>query len=129
MGCIWLIRKLIDPQAEFIFIPPHQPIPSGYEPFDIPNIRFTHHQGRCTFHTFIAEYNLKDPILERIASIIDEADTAQVVLVEPIASGLDVLCEGLRLISHSDEEAHLRGYWIYEALYAWLSQEHKRKTS
>ena len=122
MGCIWLIRRWIDPKAEFLFIPANtQSLPKGAEPFDIPGVRFSHYRGPCTFHTLLKEHGLKDPILARIASMIDEADIVQEVNVEPAAYGLDLLCRGLRRISRDDYEALERGILIYEALYAELS--------
>jgi hypothetical protein len=126
MGCAWLIQRFIDPQAEFLFIPSEQALlPEGYEPFDIPGVRLTHRRNHCTFHTMLQEYNLDDPILKRIASMIDEADVTQEVMVEPVAAGLDFICQGLRLISSDDHDAVERGKLIYEALYARLSTERK----
>src|SRR5687768_3460980 len=117
MGCAWLILRFIDPDAEFVFIPPGQTIFSeGYEPFDIPGVRLTHRRGHCTFHTMLREYKLIDPILEQIASIIDEADVAQEITLEPIASGLDFLCRGIHTISPDDYTAMERGRLIYDAL-------------
>ncbi|WKZ35087.1 MAG: chromate resistance protein [Anaerolineales bacterium] len=122
MACIWLIRRWIDPKAEFLFIPAGtESLPKGAEPFDIPGVRFSHYRGHCTFHTLLKEHGLKDPILIRIASIIDEADIVQEANVEPTAYGLDLLCRGLRRISRDDHEALERGMLIYEALYAELS--------
>lgn len=122
MACIWLIRRWIDPKAEFLFIPAGtKQMPKGAEPFDIPGTRFSHHRGHCTFHTLLKEHNLKDPVLARIASIIDEADIVQDVNVEPAAYGLDLLCRGLRRTSRDDYEALERGILVYEALYAELS--------
>ena len=124
IGCSWLIHRYIDPQAEFMFIPVgHTPIPEGYEPFDIPGVRLTHRHGHCTFHTMLQEYQLSDPVLQRIAQIIDEADVVQSVTVEPIATGLDFLCEGVRLISPNDQSAIESGRLLYEALYARLKAE------
>ena len=124
IGCSWLIHRFIDPQAEFRFIPVgHTPIPEGYEPFDIPGVRLTHRHGHCTFHTMLQEYQLNDPVLQRIAQIIDEADVVQSVTVEPIAAGLDFLCQGVRLISPDDQSAIESGRLLYEALYARLKAE------
>lgn len=124
IGCIWLIRRWIDPKAEFLFVPVGTTsLPNGAEPFDIPGARFSHYRGHCTFHTLLKEHGLKDPILLRIASIIDEADIVQEVNVEPAAYGLDLLCRGLRRISRDDHEALERGMLIYEALYAELSSQ------
>ena len=68
-------------------------------------------------------YKLDDPILARIARIVDEADTVQEVKVEPAAAGLDLICEGIRLISPNDQTAVDRGGEIYDALYARLAAE------
>ena len=122
MGCIWLIRRWIDPKAEFIFVPAGtKPLPKNAEPFDIPGTRYSHHGGHCTFHALLNENNPNDPILVHIANIIDEADIVQEVNVESAAAGLDLICRGLRRISHTDEEALEHGKLVYEALYAELS--------
>ena len=124
MACAWLIKRFIDPQAEFMFIPAgHKPLPDGAEPFDLPGVRLSHRRGHCTFHTMLREYDLKDPILHRIAQIVDEADVVQEVAVEPAAPGLDLICRGLRLTSPDDDVALERGALIYEALYAQLASE------
>ncbi len=124
IGCAWLIRKRIDPQAIFLFVPVGTyDLPNGAEPFDIPGARLSHHQGHCSFHAFVREYQLDDPILRRIARIIDEADTVQEVRVEPAAAGLDLICEGIRLTSPNDDTALEHGARVYDALYARLSLE------
>lgn len=124
IGCAWLIQRFIDPQPEFVFIPAgHKPFPEGYEPFDIPGVRLSHHQNHCTFYVLLREYQLDDPVLQRIAQMIDEADIAQEVMVEPVAAGLDFICQGIRRISRTDQEAIEQGRLIYEALYAQLSAE------
>jgi hypothetical protein len=124
MGCAWLIRRFVDAQAEFLFVPLGQgSLPEGAEPFDIPSVRLSHHGGHCTFATMLQVYGLADPILGRIARIIDEADTIQEVTLEPAASGLDLLCRGLRRISPDDQTALERGALLYEALYAQLASE------
>ncbi len=125
MACAWLIRKQIDPKAKFLFVPVGQTkdLPKGAEPYDIPGVRLSHHQGHCSFHTLLKEYKLDDPVLQRIARIIDEADTVQEVCVEPAAAGLDLICEGIRLISPDDDSALERGAMLYDALYARLATE------
>lgn len=124
MACAWLIRKHIDPQAEFVFVPAGtKPLPEGAEPFDIPGTRYSHYRGHCSFHTLLREHGLKDPILQRIAQIVDEADVVQEAQVEAIAPGLDAICRGLRRTSQNDWEALERGALVYEALYAELSAE------
>lgn len=123
IGCAWLIRRNIDPQAQFVFIPRGAAPPPDAEPFDIPGARFSHHGGHCSFHALVECHKLDDPVLHRIARIIDEADTVQAVSVEPAATGLDLICEGLRLISPNDQTALERGMLVYDALYARLSAE------
>jgi hypothetical protein len=124
MGCAWLIQKYIDPQAEFVFVPVGKtPLPEGAEPFDIPGVRLSHPWGHCTFYTMLREYDLADPVLQRIARIIDEADVVQEVMVEPVAPGLDLITRGIRLVSPDDHIALERGRLIYDALYAQLATE------
>ena len=137
MACAWLIRRFIDAEAEFLFVPAgSRPLPAGAEPFDIPGVRLSHHHGHCipgvrlshhhghcTFHTMLREYDLHDPVLQRIARIVDEADVVQEVAVEPVAPGLDLLCRGLRAISPDDQVALDRGALLYDALYAELARE------
>jgi hypothetical protein len=124
MACAWLIKKYLDAEAEFLFVPEgKKPLPEGAEPFDIPGARFSHHQGRCTFATLLAAHDLHDPVLERIARIVDEADIVQEVLLEPAAPGLDLLCRGVRRISPDDQEALDLARLLYDALYAQLASE------
>ncbi len=122
MACIWLIRRWIDGRARFIFIPRGKTqLPEGAEPFDIPGARYSHHHGHCTFHALLKEHHLDDPVLARIARMVDEADVLQEVALEPAAAGLDLICRGLQRTSQDDTEAMERGRLVYEALYAELS--------
>jgi hypothetical protein len=123
IGCAWLILREIDSKAQFVFVPRGSALPPDAEPFDIPDVRFSHHGGHCSFHAFVKHHKLEDSILHRIARIIDEADTVQAVSVEPTAAGLDLICEGLRLISPNDQAAIERGRLVYDALYARLAKE------
>jgi hypothetical protein len=126
MACAWLILRFIDADAEFTFIPAGQTsLPAGYEAFDIPGAHLAHRRGHCTFYTMLREYQLDDPILYRIASIIDEADVVQDVVVEPVAAGLDFLCRGIRRISADDYAALERGRLLYDALYAQLTVDNQ----
>jgi len=122
IACAWLIRRFIDTEAEFLFVPAGlKPLPEGAEPFDIPGVRLSHRRGRCSFSTFLREFELKDPILQHIARIVDEADVVQEVAVEPAALGLDLICRGLRRTSPDDLTALARGGLVYDALYAELA--------
>lgn len=124
MACAWLIRTRIDPDAQFLFIPESSSdLPPDAEPFDIPGVRLSHHGGHCSFYALLEAYQLRDPILARIARIVDEADVVHEVALEPSAPGLDLLCRGLRRISRDDDEALERGALVYDALYAQLGAE------
>jgi len=124
MGCAWLIRRFIDPMAEFSFVPAGtRPLPDDAEPFDIPGVRLSHRRGHCTFHTMLREYDLKDPVLQRLARVVDEADVVQEVAVEPVAPGLDLICRGIRQISADDLSAIEHGALVYDALYAQLDRD------
>lgn len=123
IGCAWLILREIDPKAQFVFVPRGAALTADAEPFDIPGVRFSHHGGHCSFHALVHEHKLSDPILHRIARIIDEADTVQPVNIEPVAPGLDLLCEGLRRISPDDATALERGRLLYDALYSMLAEK------
>ncbi|MGE5609772.1 MAG: chromate resistance protein ChrB domain-containing protein [Bacillota bacterium] len=124
MACAWLIRRHVDKKAEFLFIPEgQQTAPEGAEPFDLPGVRLSHHKGHCSFHAIVREYKLKDPVLDHIARIVDEADIVQEVALEPAAQGLDLICRGIRRSSPDDQTALERGAMIYDALYAELSAE------
>lgn len=121
MACAWLIQKYIDQEAEFLFVPAgQQPLLQGAEPFDIPGARFSHHREHCTFHALLQAYDLSDPVLERIAGIVDEADTLQEVTVEPAAMGLDLIC---RHLGYKDDHEQNAAEWIvYDALYAYCQE-------
>ena len=127
MGCAWLIRRFVDPKAEFLFVAEGKTgrqLPRGAEPFDIPGVKLSHHGGHCSFRAILDEHKLDgDPVLGRIARIIDEADTVQEVMVEPTAPGLDFICRGIRRTSPDDLAAIERGAMIYDALYAELKSE------
>ena len=124
MACIWLIRRRIDPAAEFTFIPlGEKPLSEYGEPFDIPGTRYSHHGGHCTFYALLQQHDIQDPILKRIAQMVDEADEVQDVTLEPAALGLDLICRGLSRISRDDFEAFERGNLLYDALYAQLETD------
>lgn len=124
IGCAWLIRRFVDPDAEFVFIPRGQaPLPPDAEPFDIPGVRLSHHAGHGSFHAILLAHDLTDPILQRIARMIDEVDALREPAIEPAAPGLDLICRGIRRIGPDDPTALDRGAAVYEALYAALAGE------
>jgi len=118
------VRRFVDKDAAFVFIPEgFTAVPQGSEPFDLPGVRLSHHGGHCSFYAMLQHFKLTDPVLHRIARIIDEADTLQEAALEPSAPGLDLICTGVRLNSHDDQTALERGAMIYDAVYAALKRE------
>jgi hypothetical protein len=124
LSCAWLIQRHIDAQALFHFVPEGESVEVHQgEAFDIPGVRFSHRRGHSTFQTLLEEYRIDDPVLHRLARIINEADTVQEVTLEPLAAGVDAISRGVRLSSRSDAEALERGKVVFEALYAVIAAE------
>ncbi len=121
MACVWLIRTRLDPVAEFVFIPEGAIVPDNMEPFDIPGARYSHHGGRSSCAALVAAFSQDDPVLHRLARLVDEADVPGEVTVEPAAPGLDLICRALRRASPDDAAAVERAILLYEALYAELA--------
>src|SRR5919106_6480562 len=103
-ACAWLIRRFIDPDATFVFVDDPDDVPRDATPFDMRGVRLSHVGGKCSFETFLAEYKLNDPGLERVAQIVHEADIGDDAFDAPEAAGLDAVIRGLSL-SLGDDEA------------------------
>jgi len=125
MACAWVIRRFIDKEAVFEFIPEGSTPAGAAEAFDIPGVRLSHHKGHSSVHTIMLEYDLTSPELTRIAQMVDEADLVKEFTLEPAAFGLDLICRGIRRTSENDDLALERGALIFEALYAELLYEGK----
>ena len=122
-ACAWLIRRFIDPDPEFIFAADLADVPAGATPFDMRGAALGHHQGRCTFETVLASFDLADdPALEEIGHIVHEADLADDRYDAPAAPGLDVLIRGLTLTSGSDHDTLAITDQLFDGLY-----EHTRR--
>ena len=120
IGCAWLIKKHIDPEASFAFITYGERIQDEGVYFDIPGGTYSHHRGRCTFASLLKAFKISDPVLDHIALIIDGADCINTLLPEPESYGLEALCIGLRRLLDDDERALQQGAILFDALYAYL---------
>jgi hypothetical protein len=121
-ACAWLIRRFIDPDAEFVFCDPSA-VPAGATAFDMRGAALGHHQGRCSFETALTSFGLDDdPALEEIGRIVHEADLADERYDAPAAAGLDVLIRGLTLTSGSDHDTLAITGRLFDGLY-----EHTRR--
>ena len=127
VACPWLIRRFVDPQAEFLFVPAaavaETAARQGAIPFDVPGCELGHHEGRCSFEAFLEKYELRDPALELLARIVHGADVERDLHGRPEAAGLKAIAEGFRLLGLPDDHAILeRESVVYDALYAWCGQ-------
>lgn len=122
VACPWLIRRFIDPDAAFIYVPTGRVFATakqdGAVAFDIPGALFSHVGERCSFDAFIERFAIEDAGVLALAPIIRGADTDRHKLA-PEAAGLHALSLGLAL-THGDDQALLEQAIIfYDALYAW----------
>ena len=101
-ACAWLIRRFIDPGAEFVFVRDPSEVPSDATAFEIPGADLSHHDGECTFEVMIRRYKLTEPGLESIARIVHEADIGDERYDAPEAPGLAAVILGLA--SAGDDE-------------------------
>jgi len=98
-ACAWLIRRHVDPDAEFVFVTDPAEIPPDATPFDMRGVELSHHHGDRSFETILRRYELTDPVLWKIAEIIHEADLDDERYNAPEAPGLDIALRGLSMIS------------------------------
>jgi hypothetical protein len=122
IACPWLIRRFIDKQAEFLFVPDAEVMATaareGATPYDVPGVELGHHGERCSFDAFLDKYRLTDPALQALALIVRGADTdARGIAKE--AWGLYAVASGFREISRDDFENMERQFPVYDALYAY----------
>jgi len=124
VACPWLIKRFVDPQAEFLYVPPDQVMDvanrEGAIPFDVPDVELGHHGAKCSFDAIIKKYNLADRPLQRLALIVRGADTAAKDLAAESA-GLEAIAEGFRRFYRDDHELLEREFPVYDALYAYCS--------
>ncbi|HEV8626352.1 MAG TPA: chromate resistance protein ChrB domain-containing protein [Acidimicrobiia bacterium] len=115
-ACAWLIRRSIDPEAEFVFVDDPDEVLSDATPFDMRGAELGHHGGDCTFETILRRYGLDDPVLWDLARIVHEADLDDERYDAPEAPGLDVICRGLSMV-HDDPEVLSVTAAMFDGLY------------
>lgn len=122
IACPWLIKRFVDADAEFIYVPFNEVIPRSKEidaiPFDLPDVEYTHYGDQCTFDYIIKKHKLKDPALHVIAGIVRGADTDRHNLSAQ-SSGLWAISAGLSFNITNDLELLDKGMLIYDGLYSW----------
>jgi hypothetical protein len=122
VACPWLIKRFVDRDAEFFYVPPDEVKETaqreGAIPFDVANVELGHHGPECSFDAIIKKYQLDDPALKRLAVIVRGADTDAKGLA-PESRGLEAIAEGFRRVFENDHELLEREMPVYDALYAY----------
>jgi len=125
IACPWLVKRFVDPEAEFLYVPAADvrriAAERDAEPYDIPDVRFSHADERCSFDAFLKAYRLTDPALAELAVIVRGADTGRLELA-PQAAGLAAISLGLSRSFRDDREMLGHGMVMYDALYAWCKE-------
>ena len=128
IACPWLIKRFVDPEAEFLYVRGDQVTAvtqrKGATPYDIPGAELGHHGEECSFDAIIHRYGLakKEPALTRLALIVREADTDQRDLA-PESRGLVAIARGFSLAFDDDRQQLAAELPVYDALFAWCKQQ------
>src|SRR5262245_41126944 len=128
VACPWLIRKFVDPDAEFLFVPADQVQQvadrEGAIPFDVPGVELGHHEGRCSFEAIVSKYRIDDPAVRLLAEIVHGADVTPDLCGRPEAAGLKAIAEGFRHLGLKDDHEILaREFVVYDALYVYCRRQ------
>ena len=130
IACPWLIKRFVDPDAEFLYAPADQVMAvaqsEGATAYDVPNAELGHHGDECSFDAIIRKYDLakNDPALARLALIVRGADTQQRDLTLE-SRGLVAIAQGFSEAYADDHEQLAAELPVYEALYAWCRTQAK----
>ena len=130
VACPWLIKRFIDPQAEFIFVREEQLLETARQedaiPFDatrFPEVKLNHRGERCTFEAILEDYQLTDPVLHRLGLIVRGADIQGQERVSPESLGLRAIAQGFAISTGSDEQRLAREFPIYDALLEYVRHQ------
>src|SRR5512147_497148 len=128
VACPWLIRKFVDKDAEFFFVPAEQVAAEaarlGAIPFDVPGAELGHHGRECSFEAIMKKYRLGgDPALTLLARIVNGADTDNSLYEQAEGPGLAAVAEGFRHLNFADDHEINAAEWVvYDALYAYCRE-------
>jgi hypothetical protein len=119
-ACPWLIRKFVDPKAEFIFVPVER-IEEVVKkekaiPYDAPGVELGHHSEKCSFDAIVEKYRITDPAILELAKIVRAADTGKMEIA-PEAAGLEAIMTGFGIVSEDDYETIAKAGPVYDAFY------------
>jgi hypothetical protein len=128
VACPWLIKKFVDKDAEFIFVPGDKVMAEAKRldatPYDVPNVELGHHGKECSFEAIVKKYKLdSNPALVLLGRIVNGADTDNTLWQQAEGPGLNAVAEGFRHLGYKDDHELNAAEWIvYDALYAYCQQ-------
>jgi hypothetical protein len=117
-ACIWLIRRAVDPDAEFVFVGDLAEVPADATPFDMRGVELGHQGGDCSFETILRRHEITDPVLWRIAETVHEADLDDERFHVPEAHGIDIALRALSMVC-DDEQVIAHTGPLFDGLYEY----------
>jgi hypothetical protein len=129
IACPWLIRRFIDPNAEFLFVPTSEVMEvaarEGAIPFDVKGAELGHVDGRCSFESIMLKYNITDdPALTVLAKIVHAADVSADIDTALEGRGLRAIAHGFSYLFGRDDQKKIELETpMYDALYAWCREQ------
>jgi hypothetical protein len=128
VACPWLVKKFVDPEAEFLFVPADRVLEVAERewaiPFDVPGVELGHHGKECSFDAIVKKFKLNtNPALVLLAKIVNGADTDNTLWHQPESAGLNAVAEGFRHLGLADDHAINAAEWVvYDTLYAYCQE-------
>jgi hypothetical protein len=132
IACPWLIRRFIDRDAEFLYVPTGDVLAvaarEGATAYDVPGVELGHVDGRCSFESILLKYGLTtDPALVALGRIVHAADVAADIETAPEGAGLKAIAHGFALLWKQDDHRKIElESPVYDALYAWCEERVSR---
>jgi hypothetical protein len=132
VACPWLIRRFVDKEAEFLYVPTEDVARvaerEGAIPYDVKDVELGHVDGRCSFESIMLKYQLTDPALQRLARIVHGADVSADIDIVPESAGLRAIAHGFALAHGDNDYEKIRLETpMYDALYAWCQEQVNRE--
>jgi hypothetical protein len=132
IACPWLIKKFVDPEGEFLYVPADEVMAVAQRedaiPYDVKDVELSHVDGRCSFESIMVKYGLDEPGLTRLAQIVHGADVSSDRDICPEAAGLFAIANGFAIVHGDDDDEKIRLETpMYDALYAWCRKEAGRE--
>lgn len=125
IACPWVIRRFIDPHAEFFFVPDRDVLSVASAmhatPFDVPEVEISHRWEKCSFDALLDAFHIQDATLRKLAVIVRGADTSR-FSIAPQSAGLLAIALGMSKLYPDDQKLLAAGMLVYDSLYEWCAQ-------